>query len=83
MDEPQTTPHTKGSTSYVVLRRNDQASPSEEVMWTHVGLFSATNAASAIRLAAQADGAYVAIPKRSFGVTNVEVETQPRVRIIG
>jgi hypothetical protein len=71
------------ATAYVVLRREAGSSPSSGPVWVELGEADAANGKAAVAQVAQASGAYVAIPKRSFGEVRVEVETQPRVRIVG
>jgi hypothetical protein len=47
--------------------------------------YDATSNVSAVRAAAaesQKSGSYVAIPSRSFDVVRIEIETNPRVKVV-
>lgn len=72
------------ATTYIVLHRDvgGSVSTTASTAWQQLGETQAENATSAVRNLATADGAYVAIPKRSFQQVMVEVETSPRVKIV-
>jgi hypothetical protein len=68
-------------TSYVILHKLD----SDDDYGVLAKRYSAASNTAAVRAAAadvQQAGSYVAIPERSFEVVRIEIETNPRVKVV-
>lgn len=75
-------------TSYTILYKPEPAanSATPATGWEVLGkTYDAVSNVAAVRAAAadaQKSGSYVAIPTRSFDVVRIEIETNPRVKVV-
>ena len=75
-------------TTYTILHKPDQPTngSSGQSGWQKLPKeYEAASNTAAVRAAAaetQKPGAYVAIPSRSFEVIRIEIETNPRVKVV-
>lgn len=71
------------STEYIVLQGQGPTADEKEV-WEVYATVTATSAKKAVQAAAPYEaGTYAAVPRRNFQTVTVEVESTPRVRIVG